>query len=117
MRVQTQVSDNNFALPDLVGFDDQGKERVLNEAKFWAGLTDNQPNGYLDGLPSDSPSVLLFVASETRKDTLWAELRLRLTPDLVDVSGRDGLRSGRVGESNRYLVLTCWRSLLGQMAN
>ena len=117
MRVQTQVSDTNLARPDLVGFDEQGKERVLIEAKFWAGLTDNQPNGYLERLPSDGPSVLLFVAPETRRDTLWAELRRRVVSDLVDVSGSDGLWSGRVPDSSRYLVLTSWRSLLGQMAN
>ena len=117
MRVQTQVSDENLARPDLVGFDEQGKERVLIEAKFWAGLTDNQPSGYIERLPSDGPSVLLFVAPETRRDTLWAELRRRLTADLVDVSGGDGLWSGKVGDSSRYLMLTSWRSLLGQMAN
>ncbi|MYE53917.1 MAG: hypothetical protein F4X34_01810 [Chloroflexi bacterium] len=87
------------------------------EAKFWAGLTNNQPNGYLERLPSDGPSVLLFVAPETRRDTLWTELRRRVVSDLVDVSGSDGLRSGRVPDSSRYLVLTSWRSLLGQMAN
>ena len=116
-RVQTQVSDNNLARPDLVGFDEQGKERVLIEAKFWAGLTDNQPTGYLDRLPSDGPSVLLFVAPETRRDTLWGELRRRLNANLIDVSEGDGLWSGKVGDSSRHLALTSWRSLLGQMAN
>ena len=116
-RVLTQVTGDTGARPDLVGFDKEGKERVLIEAKFWAGLTENQPNGYLERLPSDGPSALLFVAPETRRNTLWTELLRRLNTDLMDESEGDGLRSGRVGDCDRYLVLTSWRSLLGQMAN
>ena len=47
--------------PDLVGLDrTMGKECVLIEAKFWAGLTDRQPKAYLDRL--DPGKALLFVA-------------------------------------------------------
>jgi len=115
--VRTQVTGETGARPDLVGFDEQGKERVLIEAKFWAGLTENQPNGYLERLPRDGPSVLLFVAPEARRDTLWAELQRRVNVDISDSSETDGLRSAAVIDSQRYLMLTSWRSLLGQMAN
>ena len=116
-QVRTQVSDDTGARPDLVGFDEHDKERVLIEAKFWAGLTENQPNGYLERLPDDGPSVLLFVAPEARRDTLWAELLRRANVKLGDSSEQDGLRSAEVIGSQRYLMLTSWRSLLGQMAN
>ncbi|MDE2687051.1 MAG: hypothetical protein OXI16_06065 [Chloroflexota bacterium] len=72
-QVRTQVTGDTGARPDLVGFDADDAERVLIEAKFWAGLTENQPNGYLERLPKDRPSALLFVAPEARRDTLWAE--------------------------------------------
>ena len=31
------------ARPDLARVDQDGEDRVLIEAKFWAGLTENQP--------------------------------------------------------------------------
>ena len=116
-RVRTQVTGDTGARPDLVGFDEHDKERVLIEAKFWAGLTENQPNGYLKRLPTDGPSALLFVAPEARRDTLWAELQRRATAELNDSSEENGLRSAKVCGSQRFLMLTSWRSLLGQMAN
>ena len=116
-QVRTQVTGETGARPDLVGFDKEGKERVLIEAKFWAGLTENQPNGYLKRLPKDGPSVLLFVAPEARRDTLWAELQRRVNVDLSESSEESGLRSASVIGGQRYLMLTSWRSLLEQMAN
>ncbi len=65
-RVQTQVTDEEGARPDLVGFDDKGTKRVLIEAKFWAGLTPNQPNQYLKQLPRGDPRR--FCLSRPRKD-------------------------------------------------
>ena len=116
-QVRTQVTGDTGARPDLVGFDEHDKKRVLIEAKFWAGLTENQPNGYLEQLPKDEPSVLLFVAPEARRDTLWAELQRRVNVEIGDSSETDGLRSASVIGGQRYLMLTSWRSLLEQMAN
>ena len=63
---------------DLVAYDAGGSERVLIEAKFWAGLTDNQPNTYLARLlRAGEPAVLLFVAPEQRLVTVWTEIRGR----------------------------------------
>ena len=117
VQIRTQVTDETGARPDLVGFDVHGKERLLIEAKFWAGLTENQPNGYLERLPCDGPSVLLFVAPEARLDTLWAELRRRVNVELDESSDENGLRSAIVSDSQRYFMLTSWRSLLSQMEN
>ena len=59
--VKTQVIQEDGVRPDLVGFDETGVERVLIEVKFWAGLTDNQPNGYIRVLPDDGPALLMFL--------------------------------------------------------
>lgn len=64
-RIATQVSGDGGERPDLVGWDENDKERLLIEAKFWAG----QPNAYLERLPAGG--TLLFVAPEARVDTLW----------------------------------------------
>ena len=71
-KFQTQVGDGKTR-PDLVGFDRQDSKCVLIEAKFWAGLTENQPNAYLERL--DSGKALLFVAPPSRVESLWSELR------------------------------------------
>ena len=122
-QARTQVTDEESARPDLVGFDQDGKERVLIEAKFWAGLTENQPGGYLRRLKKPSaqqPSALLFVAPATRTDALWDEL-CRQVPKPASKMTLDshnkveGLRSAPVG-SGRHLMLTSWRNLLGRMA-
>ena len=134
-RVETQSTGGGGERPDLAGFDGDGRERLLIEAKFWAGLTGNQPVAYLDRLPPDSPSALLVVAPSLRIDTLWAELRRRVL-DAKGIDMGDGqpgaeLRQAPVGVSrrvilpeptalslgdgNRKLILTSWRNLLGRM--
>ena len=88
--VQTQVIGEEGERPDLVGFDDDGTERVLIEAKFWAGLTQNQPNHYLERLERKShgrPAALLFVAPAARLETLWPELCRRAEIEYGAIAG------------------------------
>ena len=117
-QVRTQDAGEDGARPDLVGLDQDGKDRVLIEAKFWAGLTANQPAGYLKRLESaPQPSALLFVAPAQRLNSLWPEL-CRLSASASDValdSDAEGLQSARIGDGP-YLMLTSWRTLLGRMA-
>ena len=117
-QVRTQDAGEDGARPDLVGSDQDAEDRVLIEAKFWAGLTEKQPGGYLERLESaPQPSVLLFVAPAQRLDSLWPEL-CRLSESASDIaldSDAAGLRSARIG-AGPYLMLTSWRNLLGRMA-
>ena len=119
-RFQTEVGGDDGERVDLVCGDAAGTERVLIEAKFWASLTDHQPNTYLARLPQDVPSALLFVAPAQRIETLWPELCRRaqhqhqyaLTP--TDASGE--WRAAAIDDSPRKMLLTSWRALLEQMA-
>ena len=86
------------------------------EAKFWAGLTENQPVKYLNGLPKDRQSALLFVAPEARLETLWAELQrlsesagIYLNPNLI----KGSIRSATADQN--HLLLTSWRLLLSSI--
>jgi hypothetical protein len=69
------------SIPDLVGDDRQGRHRVIIESKFWAGLTDNQPAGYLarqaNQFADDEATqrILVFLAPARRLDLLAAEVR------------------------------------------
>ena len=118
-RVDTQVTGDNQERPDLAAFDEAGSECVLIEAKFWAKLTDNQPVVYLERLPDDRPSALLFVAPENRLVSLWSDLRQRVDTSnsisLGETITTEQIRSAIAGQ-NRYLLLTSWRELLGRMA-
>jgi hypothetical protein len=69
----TQVGGDDNGRPDLVGYDDTGEQPVIVEAKFWAGLTKNQPVAYLNRLPS--AGLLVVVAPAKRLTILWNELR------------------------------------------
>ena len=120
-QVQTQDSDEEGGIPDLVGRDADGTKRMLIEAKFWAGLTKRQPVKYLEHLlKQDQPSVLLFVAPAKRFESLWNELcRLVKAESLKLVSGRTeetNLRS-TVVDSKCHLMLISWATLLDRMAS
>jgi hypothetical protein len=52
-----QARDGQGNIPDLVGVDATGAERPVIENKFWAGLTENQPAGYLDRLHAEGGAV------------------------------------------------------------
>ena len=111
-----QASSREQTRPDLVGIDKSGTERVLIEAKFWAGLTDHQPKGYLNRLPQDGPAVLLFVAPGARLETLWRTLRSRVGDQLGRDEGSESVFcAGLVGTANR-LMLVSWQHLLDSIA-
>ena len=119
--VVTQSTGEEGGRPDLACYiGGEERKRVVIEAKFWAGLTENQPVTYLRGLPDDMPSALLFVAPKARFVPLWAELR-RQIEEAEDVSMtwgesvvRDGIHATTVGYE-RKLVMTSWAALLRHM--
>lgn len=115
--VRTQASGEDGAIPDLVCRDMAGVERVLIEAKFGAGLTENQPVAYIERLPADKPSALLFVAPGARFETLWHELRRLVNESEIELGAdttKHDLQSAAVG-GQRRLMLTSWRHLLDRM--
>ena len=116
-RVKTQASGEEGTRPDLACFDQHNKKRVLIEAKFWAGLTDNQPVAYLEPLPQNQASALLFVAPAKRFELLWQEMcRLVREAKIELVLGHEekNLRSATVG-GKRRLMLISWTDLLDRM--
>lgn len=114
---QTQQAEGEGqARPDLTGKDDQGRNVVLIEAKFWAGLTDNQPRAYLGMLPDDVPSVLCFVAPQERLISLWPEICSRATSSGYEIKvTMDGVyKSAELGGKQR-LILTAWGNVLAAL--
>ena len=119
-RVETQnLGRRGNGTPDLATYDESEAERLLLEAKFWAGLTSNQPVTYLLRLPKDKPSALLFVAPPVRLDELWQELKGRVSAeDCFNLSNEivePEIRCCDVAQ-HRKLMLTSWRFLLDSIA-
>ena len=115
--VKTQVIKADGTRPDLVGFDETGAERVLIEVKFWAELTRNQPNGYINRLPDDGPAVVMFLAPEERIQSLWSQLKRRLDREFDTMIEADSERkSFLVGDTERHLMIVSWGGLLDSMA-
>ena len=118
--IQTQVSGEDGATPDLSGYDEQVVERLLIEAKFWAGLTENQPNSYLARLlkVEEGQTVLLFLVPAARLRTLWREVR-ELAAEMHEIVPHletEHLRSAAISNRKCWLMMTSWRSLLAGMA-
>jgi hypothetical protein len=99
--------------PDLVGA--LGNERYLIvEGKFWAGLTESQPVGYLRSL--EEGGCLLFVAPELRFQTVGAELVLRCKREGLGVTDGSAILRGGLSQVNGWsLGMVSWRSLLGRL--
>ncbi|MCY3900816.1 MAG: hypothetical protein OXF86_19740 [Caldilineaceae bacterium] len=121
-RVETWEIGDEGEIPDLVCFDEKGVKHVLIEAKFWADLTKNQPNQYLNQLLEDrngKSGALLFVAPRARLETLWPELCRRAEEkfELTVISKSGPVRSATIGNDIHHMQLTSWATLLERMAS
>lgn len=115
----TQVKEDQHVY-DLVGRNPSGENRIILEAKFWAGLTVNQPDSYLGSLPEGKTSILLFVAPFLRFDTLWPELQRRCSlsgfpPGKARKTGKEFLIAGI--NDHHTIGLISWRVLLSRIKN
>jgi hypothetical protein len=110
----TQVGADDGSRPDLVGYVGDGQPIII-EAKFWAGLTENQPVTYL---ARPDTRALVFVAPAARALHLWGELRRR-----CESVGRNFVETGtsiadaRVAEvgDERRLALLSWSTMLAAL--
>ena len=119
--VETQVTIEDDARPDLAAYNEDGSRCVLIEAKFWAGLTKNQPLTYLRHLLREpKTSALLFVAPHARYESLWAELKQRIAKSDFGISfkverNHEALVIDPTGGES-WMILASWTSLLDSMA-
>ena len=112
---RTQQSGDDEAIPDLVGFDAANKQKAIAEAKFWAGLTDAQPVGYLKRLREQGGSLLVFLAPSMRFPTLWPELLRLCAASGITLKPNAPVTSEFLSATNddrRVLALASWRSVL-----
>jgi hypothetical protein len=117
-RFRSQAGDEQGNIPDLIGLDTTGAERLFIENKFWAGLTENQPAGYLQRLPAEGGAVLVFVVPSKRLPIVWTELassamnRGTRLPDPEQLAG--DLLFARLTPSTA-LAATTWNAVLDSL--
>ncbi len=75
LQYKCQATGEEQERPDMAGCDKNGCEVVLCEMKFYAGLTENQPLGYLERLQKAGGHGLIFVCPKARQTNLWAKLK------------------------------------------
>ncbi len=113
---RSQVSGEGGERPDLVALID-GREQVLFEAKFWAGLTDNQPVAYLSRVRRAGGSALVFIVPERRLEILWIELGRRIRESGGTLGERHTPMTGLIAadtDSARLGAVT-WQVLLSRI--
>lgn len=118
VRYATQASNDDQSRPDLWGFDANGANRMVVEVKFWAGLTDAQPNKYLAAMVHDG--VVMFVTPSARIPSVWAELQRRVREAgfiSAEPEGATNFKSDTqvLAVGGKILALTSWRALLAQI--
>lgn len=99
LQYSCQAVGENSERPDMAGTNKVGNELLLCEMKFYAGLTPNQPVGYLERLQSNGGQGLVFICPRSRQTVLWAKLKERcngankeiISPQCVSI---DGIRMG-----------------------
>ena len=74
LQYSCQSVGENKERPDMVGKNRTGTEVVLCEMKFYAGLTHNQPLGYLDRIATNKGKGLVFICPKVRESSLWNKL-------------------------------------------
>jgi len=102
----TQNVGKNKERPDISGMDDQGNEKIIIEAKFWASLTDNQPVEYLNRLNEDA--VLIFVCPKLRELSLLDEIEIKLQGSNIKYDKNNNI----ISVGNRYIFIVDWQYIL-----
>ena len=111
----TQVtSKKDTAIPDLE-IKAHADSMYLVEAKFWAGLTDQQPNTYIKRIQEKENGALIFLAPERRIPSLKIEAKKRLVEEFI-VAEWDNGNGFQVADSVSVLFLS-WMEAITALWN
>lgn len=108
IRYKPQATGEKRERPDVSGTDAEGNEMIICEAKFFAGLTENQPGTYLERLIGRLNTGLIFICPETRIISLWKEVTAR-----VSGSGAETIGEQCVSVHGAHMSIISWNDLMG----
>jgi hypothetical protein len=113
-----EETEDGEGQPDMRGMEEDGSAPLLVESKFWAGLTENQPNGYLQELADTSQGVLLFLVPDPRREYLWPKIQDRATSSFVSTESTTEEQPHVLRLSNgTTLLLRSWKEILDMLAS
>lgn len=113
---KTEATGESLERPDLVAHNREGQEVLVCEAKFWAGLTANQPQGYLKRIAqagNQHSGALVFICPHKRITSLWHELVRSSELEPIPKVEFEDYRRDVVHDIP--LAVVSWRSLLQTM--
>lgn len=110
LNFSTQNIGGKSERPDISGFDTDGNEILILEAKFWAALTDNQPIEYLKRLKQNS--ALVFICPTLRVRPVFDELLKRVKTTQINFTTNHETHSITF-EDNKHLTVKTWNEILG----
>ena len=105
-----QATGDGLERPDLSGTDVNGNELILCEAKFYAGLTANQPGAYLARLKEEEGKGLVFICPEARITSLWGKLLSLCDDDETEVVDRTCVRVSSIP-----MAIITWDEILSEL--
>ena len=106
-----QDADSEHGRPDIAGYSD-GRLKILCEAKFYAGLTENQPVSYLKRLKTENGDGLVFICPENRIVSLWDKV-CKIAEE-NDFHGAD-IKSHCVEYGNIRMSIISWQEILAAL--
>ena len=106
-----QDADEQYGRPDIAGYEN-GILKVLCEAKFFAGLTENQPVSYLKRLIGTEGSGVIFICPKERIISLWDKTRI-----LAEEAGIHGkmISDYCVDYSGTHMSIISWRKIIAEL--
>ena len=106
-----QDADPEYGRPDIAGYKD-GSLKILCEAKFYAGLTPNQPVSYIKRLFGTPDSGVIFICPSDRIKSLWIQLT-----DLTSEAGLNGkdLSAYCIDCSGTHMSIISWNDILSEL--
>ncbi|MBE6020966.1 MAG: hypothetical protein E7228_04370 [Clostridiales bacterium] len=107
-----QVTGDDKERPDMAGVGSSGDEIVLCEAKFYAGLTQNQPVTYLKRLEKRNGKGLIFICPRARITPLWGEL-IKLCKD----QNVNEIDKYCIKVNGLFMAIITWQDILYELRN
>lgn len=107
---KTQNVGDKLERPDISGINENGKESLLIEAKFWSSLTSNQPNEYLNRLEDNT--VLIFLVPKLRRRAIYEEVLNKIAEKFSDIETEPKNLKIKINQTNKFIIIKSWNEVL-----
>jgi hypothetical protein len=106
----SQSVGSKLERPDISGKDENGKEILIIESKFWASLTNNQPNEYLKRMGENT--TLIFLVPTLRVRSVFEEILERVNEEYSEIELELYSHKIYLKNSNQHILIKTWDEIL-----